>query len=244
MMTPMSGPPPGDAAAGEAGRDPEILPASDRTLLVSFGERIEREGHENVLRLLGLLDAEPPAGVVDLSPAYASILLRFDPRTTDHERLGDEVRRRLGRLGTAPPTEGRLVEIPVCYGGELGPDLEEVARFAGIPPEDAAARHAEQIYKVFFLGFSPGFAYMGIVPEAIACPRLAQPRRLVPAGSVGIAGSQTGVYPFATPGGWRIVGRTPLAMFDAARDPMSRLQIADRVRFVPIDEDRYKELAS
>lgn len=239
----MSGPRSGDAAADEAGREPEILPASDRTLLVSFGERIERQDHENVLRLLRLLDAEPPPGVIDLSPAYASILLRFDPRTTDHERLVDEVRRRLQRLGTARPAEGRIVEIPVCYGGDFGPDLEEVARFAGIPKEVAAARHAEQTYEVFFLGFSPGFAYMGVVPEAIACPRLAQPRRLVSAGSVGIAGGQTGVYPFATPGGWRIVGRTPLAMFDPGRDPMSRLQIADRVRFVPIDEARFREIA-
>lgn len=238
----MSGPHPGNAAPGEAERAPEILPASDRALLVSFGDRIAREDHEKVLRLLGLLDQEPPPGVVDLSPAYASILLRFDPRATDHERLAGQVRRHLDRLDSARPPAGRLVEIPVCYGGEYGPDLGDVARFAAISPDQALALHAGQTYDVFFLGFSPGFAYLGVVPDSIACPRLDQPRRLVPAGSVGIAGSQTGVYPHATPGGWRIVGRTPLVMFDPGREPMSRLQIADRVRFLPIDEERYREL--
>lgn len=210
--------------------------------MVSFGDRIATEDHEKVLRLLRLLDAEPPPGVVDLSPAYASILLRFDPRATDHERLAEQVWRLLPRLDSARMPAGRVVEIPVCYGGEFGPDLEEVARFAAIPAHEVIALHAGQTYDVFFLGFSPGFAYLGVVPDLIACPRLDQPRRHVPAGSVGIAGRQTGVYPHATPGGWRIVGRTPLVMFDPGDEPMSRLRIADRVRFLPIDEERYREL--
>lgn len=250
----MSGPGPGSDAHGTAHREPAIRPASDRSLLVSFddrlplddhvsaGDRISRDSHGDVVRLLALLDAEPLAGVVDLSPAYASILVRFDPRVTDHDRVSGYVLRVVRRVESAPPPAARLVEIPVCYGGEFGPDLSDVAQFAALSREETIALHAGRTYDVFFLGFSPGFAYLGLVPDAIACPRLARPRRQVPAGSVGIAGGQTGVYPHPTPGGWRIVGRTPLLMFDATSTPMSRLQIGDQVRFVPIDPARYWEL--
>jgi inhibitor of KinA len=221
---------------------PTLRPASDRTLLVSFGDQIDEATSERVHRLLSRLDAAPLPGVVDLSPAYASILVRFDPLAVDHEQAASWVQSCLARLEGTPLPPARQVEIPVCYGGEFGPDLEEVARHAGLPADEVVRLHKGREFTVFFLGFTPGFAYMGIVPEAIACPRLARPRPMVPAGSVGIAGSQTGVYPQATPGGWRIVGRTPLAMFDPGRDPMSWLRIADRVRFQPIDEARFREL--
>jgi len=248
MIGAMSGPGPGSDAPRAAHREPEIRPASDRTLLVSFddriaaGVRLDQGAHQEVLRLLGLLDTEPLPGIVDLSPAYASILVRFDPLVTDHDRVAGHVQRLLPRLGSARPPAARVVEIPVCYGGEFGPDLEDVAQFAALSREETIALHAGRTYDVFFLGFSPGFAYLGVVPDAIACPRLTRPRRQVPAGSVGIAGSQTGVYPHATPGGWRIIGRTPLLMFDAGSTPMSRLQISDQVRFVPIDPERYWEM--
>jgi inhibitor of KinA len=260
MIGAMSGPGPGSDAPRATHREPEIRPASDRALLVSFddrapssehassgdrssaGDRIGQGAHQEVLRLLSLLDAEPLAGVVDLSPAYASILVRFDPRLTDHDLIAGHVLRLLRRIGSVAPPAARVVEIPVCYGGEFGPDLEDVAQFAALSREETIALHAGRTYDVFFLGFSPGFAYLGVVPDAIACPRLARPRRQVPAGSVGIAGGQTGVYPHPTPGGWRIVGRTPLLMFDAGSTPMSRLQIGDQVRFVPIEPGRYWEM--
>ena len=221
---------------------PTLRPASDRTLLVSFGDQIDEATSARVHRLLSRLDASPLPGVVDLSPAYASILVRFDPLATDHEQAAAWVQSSLTRLEETPLPPARQVEIPVCYGGEFGPDLEDVARHGAIAPDEVVRLHAGQTFTVFFLGFTPGFAYMGVVPEAIACPRLAQPRPAVPAGSVGIAGPQTGVYPQDTPGGWRIIGRTPLAMFDSKRDPMSWLRIADRVRFRPIDAARYQEL--
>ncbi len=128
----------------------------------------------------------------------------------------------------------RLVEIPVCYGGEFGPDLEEVAVARGLRPERVIELHSSQTYHAYFLGFAPGFAYLGELPDSLATPRLATPRRKVPAGSVGIAGKQTAVYPFATPGGWNLLGRTPLRMFQAEREPMGLLDVGDEVRFRPI----------
>ena len=232
----------GAAAKGGAPAAPAALhAASDRSLLVILGDRIASEISARVLRLLRRLDGAGLDGVVDLSPAYASILIRFDPLRTGHERLAASVRALLAGLDDTPIPEPRLLTIPVVYGGEHGPDLADVARFAGMTPAEVVALHSGVVYEVHFLGFSPGFAYLGTVPEAIACPRLDQPRRRVPAGSVGIAGTQTGVYPCPTPGGWRLIGRTPLAMFDARRAPMSLLEVGDRVRFLPIPPERLAE---
>jgi inhibitor of KinA len=134
------------------------------------------------------------------------------------------------------------VEIPVCYGGEYGPDLEEVAALRGIDTEQVVRLHSSAAYQVYFLGFVPGFAYLGELPDELVTPRLATPRKKVPAGSVGITGNQTGVYPFATPGGWRLLGRTPVAMFRAEREGLSLLSIGDRVRFMPISRERFAEM--
>ena len=209
-----------------------LAPASDSALLVTLGDRMAPEIARRVRRLLRRLDAAALPGVIDVSPACASILLRFDPRRTDHEALAAQVGDLAADLDVAPLPESPIVEIPVQYGGADGPDLDAVARFAGLTPDEVVALHSGTIYDVYFLGFTPGFAYLGTVPEPIACPRLDAPRRAVPAGSVGIAGLQTGVYPSRTPGGWRLVGRTSVAMFDPARTPMSRLALGDRVRFV------------
>ena len=214
-----------------------LAPASDSALLVTLGDRMAPEVSRRVRRLLRRLDEAAIPGVVDVSPAYASILVRFDPGRADHAALGARVADLAADLDDAPLPETPIVEIPVHYGGADGPDLEDVARFAGLTPDEVVARHSGTIYDVYFLGFTPGFAYLGAVPDRIACPRLETPRRAVPAGSVGIAGRQTGVYPSRTPGGWRLVGRTAVAMFDAARTPMSRLAIGDRVRFVPAGPD-------
>jgi KipI family sensor histidine kinase inhibitor len=138
------------------------------------------------------------------------------------------------------------VEVPVCYGGDLGPDLEEVARAVALPPEEVVARHAAPVYRVHLLGFTPGFPYLGGMDPRLSCPRLPTPRLRVVAGSVGIAGAQTGVYPVESPGGWRLVGRTPLALFDpspGARRPFL-LAPGDGLRFVPVDRARYDALAA
>lgn len=217
-------------------------PASDQSLLIYFGDKITIQANEQVRKLLCVLEAEPISGVRNLHPAYCSLLVKFDLQKWQHEELEKQLHKYLGRLGKVKLPERRQVEIPVCYGGEYGPDLEEVAALHKTTPEEVIQLHSSETYLVYFLGFVPGFAYLGELPNELVTPRLATPRKKVPAGSVGIAGHQTGVYPFETPGGWRLLGRTPLAMFRADREGLSRLSIGDRVRFVPISQERFGEL--
>lgn len=209
----------------------DIRPASDHSLLVSFGNAISPEIHREVLRLTRRLAGAP--GVRNLHPGYASVLVSFDPMAVPAAALEGQIREMARAAEGEPLPEPRLIEIPVRYGGADGPDLEDVARLHGITTAEVVAIHSAAGYLVYFLGFSPGFPYLGGMPEAIATPRLERPRRLVPAGSVAIGGSQTGVYPVASPGGWRIIGRTPLELFRADRNPPTLLDMGDRVRFVP-----------
>jgi inhibitor of KinA len=162
------------------------------------------------------------------------LLIRFDPLLVDHETLESAVRDCMERPDSEGFIEPRTVQIPIRYGGEFGPDLESVAKLHDISPEEVVNLHSSATYTVYFLGFVPGFAYLGGLPESIATPRLQTPRKQVPRGSLGIAGNQTGVYPCSTPGGWQIIGRTPLEIFRPDRENMSLLSIGDRVQFVPI----------
>ena len=230
-----------DTLAGESAR---FQVASDQSLLVYFGHQITPQAHERVRRLLRLLELEPIAGIRNLHPAYCSLLVKFDALKLKHNELEAILKKYLERLEEVRLPEPRQLEIPVCYGGEYGPDLSDVAAMHGMTAAQAIEIHSSTSYLVYFLGFVPGFAYLGEVPEALVTPRLATPRRNVPAGSVGIAGSQTGVYPFATPGGWRLLGRTPTAMFRTDGNALSLLSIGDRVRFVPISREQFKALES
>ena len=217
----------------------QFLPASDQSLLVYFGHQITLKAHQRVRKLLRLLESEPIAGVRNLHPAYCSLLLDFDALTWKQGELEAILRSYIDRLAALHLPDPRRIEIPVCYGGEFGPDLDEVASFHGMTPAQAVELHASATYTVYFLGFVPGFAYLGGLPETLATARLASPRRNTPPGSVGIADNQTGVYPFDTPGGWRLIGRTPIAMFRPDRANMSFLAIGDRVRFTPISAERF-----
>jgi len=219
-------------------------PSSDQSLLVYFGQEITLEAHERARKLLRLLNLEPIAGVRNFHPAYCSLLVKFNALKLRHDELEAILKKYLERLEEVSLPEPRQVEISVCYGGEYGPDLNDVAAMQGMTPTQAIEVHTSTGYLVYFLGFVPGFAYLGELPEALVTPRLATPRRRVPAGSVGIAGSQTGVYPFATPGGWRLLGRTPMTMFRSDRDGLSLLSIGDRVRFVPISREQFVALES
>jgi len=216
--------------------------ASDQSLLVYFGQEITDEAHQRVRKLLWLLQFEPVAGIRDLHPAYTSLLINFDALTLRQDELEEILRRYLERIEDVRLPEPRLVEIPVCYGGDFGPDLDELSSMHGITPSQAMELHASAAYVVFFIGFVPGFAYLAGLPKELSTPRLGTPRRSVPTGSVGIAGDQTGVYPFATPGGWRLIGRTPVAMFRPDRSDMSLLAIGDRVRFTPISREQFAAL--
>jgi KipI family sensor histidine kinase inhibitor len=246
-----------------AGEGARFQFASDQSLLIYFEDakkqsqtpgndgpssarppqsKITPEANEKVRKLLRLLQLEPVAGVRNLHPAYCSLLIKFDALKLRHEELEGILRGYLARLEGVRLPEPRHVEIPVCYGGEFSPDLAEVCAMRGMTAAQAIELHASTEYLVYFLGFVPGFAYLGELPKELVMPRLSAPRRRVAAGSVGIAGNQTGVYPFATPGGWRLIGRTPLAMFRAEREGLSLLSIGDRVRFTPIDAERFGAL--
>jgi inhibitor of KinA len=242
-----------DTSAGKSAR---FQFASDQSLLVYFGEQrsqdrskdrplqsqIALEANEKMRRLLRLLQSEPVAGVRNLHPAYCSLLVKFDALRMRHEELEAILRQYLERLTEVNLPEPRLVEIPVCYGGDFGPDLAEVCAIHGMTAAQVVELHASVEYLVYFLGFVPGFAYLGELPKELVTPRLAAPRRKVPAGSVGIAGNQTGVYPFSTPGGWRLLGRTPVKMFRSDRDGLSFLSIGDRVQFLPVSPERFAEM--
>jgi inhibitor of KinA len=188
------------------------------------------------------MELEPIAGVRNLHPGYCSVLVKFDAIRMQHSELEETLRGYLTRMEKIALPEPQLVEIPVCYGGEYGPDLKDVAELHGMTAERAIKLHVSATYTVYFLGFVPGFAYLGELPKELATPRLPTPRKIVPPGSVGIAGNQTGVYPVATPGGWRLLGRTPAVMFQPERSEMSLLSIGDRVRFVAISREEFAKL--
>ena len=206
-----------------------IRPASDRSLLISFGDEISIDAHRQVSRLTRALEGQ--RGVLNLHPAFASVLIDFDPRLRSHADL-EALARQCMEAATDEARVTRVVEIPVCYGGEFGPDLGDVAQHAGLSPERVVELHAAADYLVYFVGFSTCFPYLGGLPPELATPRLSAPRKHVPAGSVAIGGSQAGIYPLASPGGWRIVGRTPLRLFDPQASPPPLLRMGDRVRFV------------
>jgi KipI family sensor histidine kinase inhibitor len=222
---------------------PRFVPASDAALLVVLADEPSEGATAAVLALREALAVSLPRGLVDLRPAYASLLVAFDPRTTTHAGVERAVTPLLSRPGIGLATAIRTVEVAVCYGPECAADLADVARAADLSPEEAVALHAGASYRVAFLGFSPGFAYLLGLPPRLAMARLPAPRLEVPAGSVGIAGGQAGLYPRATPGGWRLVGRTPLPLFEATREPPSLLLPGDAVRFVPIGHRDFERLA-
>jgi inhibitor of KinA len=220
----------------------QFLRASEQSLLIYFGQHITLDAHERVRKLVRLLEAEPLDGIRNLHPAYCSVLIKFNPLKRRHEELEEILRQYLSRLKDVALPEPRQVEIPVCYGGVHGPDLADVSASHGMTPAQVIELHSSPTYLVYFLGFVPGFAYLGELPEALVTPRLPTPRRSVPAGSVGIAGNQTGVYPVSTPGGWRLLGRTPISMFRPGQNGLSLLSIGDQVRFVPISPERFAAL--
>lgn len=199
--------------------------ASDQSVLLDCGD---------VANVARWFSSQQLPGVLNVHPAYQSILIVFNPLTTNHAAIEAFIQARWLDVASVTPPETRLINIPVRYGGADGPDLQSVAELHGITPQQVIEGHTSAIYRVSFLGFVPGFAYLSGLPESLVTPRLSDPRKIVPAGSVGIAGNQSGVYPFATPGGWRLIGRTPESMFDPSREPMSLLETGDHVRFVPL----------
>ena len=207
-----------------------ISEAGDSALLLELDEVINVSVNAQAIAVAGAVRRAGLPGIRDVVSTYRSVAVHFDPLTVDIETIRDT----LTRAADTPPVlaEGKTVVIPVQYGGDMGPDLHAVAAFAGVSPDEVVARHAGARYRVFMLGFLPGFSYMGTVDETIAMPRHATPRVKVPAGSVGIAGRQTGVYPRESPGGWQLIGRTPVSLFNPNRVPAALVAPGDTVRFV------------
>lgn len=219
-----------------------VEPMGDRALLVVLGEGIDAQVNDQVHGLVSTIRKSGLPGILDLVGAYATVTVHYEPSiwagqgTPPHEAVTSEILRLWKETGASSLRPSRLVEIPVCYGGDFGPDLEEVAHHCGLSPKAVITRHSSSAYRVFMLGFAPGFAYLGGLDPTLATPRRETPRLKVPAGSVGIAGAQTGIYPLDTPGGWRIIGRTPLKLFDPSLEEPCLLGPGDRLLFSPIDE--------
>ena len=221
---------------------PRYLPVGDAALLVEFGDQIDEAINRQVHALAHALAQTATPSLGEAVPTYRSLLLHYDPLCLDYVAVKQLVQELGQQTAGEPPVESRLVEIPTIYGAEFGPDLEFVAGHNGISAQEVIRIHSGGVYPVFMMGVTPGFPYLGGVDAAIAAPRLETPRTRVPAGSVGIAGQQTGIYPIESPGGWRIIGRTPLRLFNPYTDPPTILSAGDRVRFVPISEAEFDRI--
>jgi len=215
-----------------------ILPAGDAALVVELPERIDPALNAWCVALASALSSAVGTVLRDVVVGYCSVTVYFDPLNVDAAWLEGEIRARAGRLEAGSLTNGGLVEVSVCYGGDMGPDLADVAAFAGCSEQEVIDLHSGREYRVYMVGFIPGFAYMAEVDPRIAAPRRTTPRTAVPAGSVAIAGGQTGIYPAVTPGGWNIIGRTSLRPYDPGRPEPFLFKSGDRVRFRPVEAEQ------
>ena len=213
--------------------------AGDRGLLIEYGDTIDPEVNNKVRSMAIAMEDHPVEGVTEIIPTYRSLLIIYDPLITRPSELGQKLtalEARLGEIRIPPP---RTVEIPVCYGGEFGPDINSVADAQNLTVDEVIELHSEPEYLIYMVGFTPGFPFLGGLSEKLHTPRLATPRTLVPEGSVGIANNQTGIYPVASPGGWQLIGRTPLKLFAPLRQNPFLYQAGDRIKFKSISADEY-----
>ena len=212
-----------------------LKPLGDSALLITFGDEINLRINQRVHALAALLDSAPLAGITETVPAYATLLVHYDPLTLTYAQVAGWIGGQIDWTEFALTRKPRLVEVPTRYGGASGSDLEAVAALHNLPVADVIRIHSGREYLVYMMGFTPGFPYMGKLDEAIVTPRLDTPRTLVKAGTVAIAGAQTGIYPLDSPGGWRLIGWTPLTLFDPASESPFLFAPGDTVRFVPIE---------
>lgn len=213
---------------------PRFLPAGDAALSIELADAISEEVGAVVARLDAALHAHPPAGLIETVPSYRSVLVYFDPLRLDPAELRARALDALAAAGAVDAREPRRWDIPVVYGGEDGPDLADVAARAGLTPERLVQVHSAVDWRVYMIGFMPGLPYLGLGPPELNLPRLPTPRLRVPTGSVAIAMRQTCLYPYVSPGGWHLIGRTGFRPFDLAADPPFRFEVGDRVRFLPV----------
>ncbi len=223
-------------------REPRFLKAGDRALVVEFGNAIDPKINTKIRGFIESLKRESIEGIDELVPTYRSVLVYFDPLIIDCEALESKLYQIAisdSEKSDAPPW---MTLIPVCYGGAHGPDLSYVATHTQLTESEVIRLHHRSDYLIYMMGFLPGFPYMGGMNPQLATPRLEKPRTKIPGGSVGIAGTQTGIYPITSPGGWRVIGRTPLKLYDPQRDPPMLLSAGHYIRFYPIEEDQYQDI--
>ena len=229
----------------------QITPLGDTALMLEMGEVIDEPTHRRVHVAWQALLATPLPSVTELVPAYTTVTVFYDPyqavragapETEIVEWLSRKIRERLKNPPKIEKSKGRAVEVPVCYGGEFGPDLGLVAKHTRLSIEEVIKRQSKADYLVYLIGFAPGFPYLGGLPKELITPRHAKPRMNVPPGSVGIAGNQTGIYPLDTPGGWNLIGRTPLKLFMPDKNPPVLIRAGDRVKFRVITPEEFVRL--
>lgn len=211
---------------------PRLFPLGDSSLLIQLGDEIDLAINQRVHALASLIEGSSIHGIIETVPAYATLLVHYDPLILSFTQLKNYLRTKVNLVEETSNREPRLVEVPVRYGGEYGIDLESAASALHLSVEDVIRLHSETIYTVYMMGFTPGFPYMGKLPDELAMPRLETPRTRVPAGTVAIAGSQTGIYSIDSPGGWRLIGWTPLKLFDPESESPFLFAPGDQVKFI------------
>jgi len=222
----------------------KYLPSGDSALVMEFGNEISKEINASIAQVVGYLKDQKLDGIVDILPTYRSILINYDPRVFTYEQLVEKLSSIEIADSNLASGSVRLIEIPTLYGGEYGPDIANVAKNANLSEEEVVEIHTGVDYLVYMMGFLPGFTYLGGLDERIATPRLSSPRLKIVPGSVGIAGSQTGMYPIQSPGGWQLIGRTPVKLYDPSNleEPVF-IKAGDYIRYVAVDEATYKEIS-
>jgi inhibitor of KinA len=222
--------------------DDLIKPLGDAGVRVSFGTEISEEVHRQVRAFTSVLEREPADGIIEWVPSYTAVTVFYEPWNLSYKEAAEHIERLLQLAEEETIPEGRTWHLPVCYSSEFAPDLEGISESTGISPDEIVNRHVESVYTVYMLGFTPGFPYLGGMDPGIAVPRLTSPRSSVPAGSVGIAGEQTGVYSLTTPGGWRIIGKTPVKLYDPEREEPVFLRAGDKIRFRAVTKKEYEQI--
>lgn len=219
-----------------------FAPRGDNAVQITFGDEITDEINQEIRKYLFALEKENFPGIIEVIPTYCHLNVIYDGENYYYEEILDQLHKIREEFSEIDIPDARLMKIPVLYGGEYGPDLENVATHNNLTPQEVIDIHSSRQYLVYMLGFTPGFPYLGGMSEKIATPRLKEPREKIWAGSVGVAGNQTGIYPIESPGGWQIIGRTPVKLFDINRTPEIYLQSGDYISFYPVTLEEFKEL--
>ena len=219
-----------------------ILTVGDSSVLVEFGKEISPEINARIATMVKLVKVQQIEGIVDMIPSFCALLINYDSRVITYDKLKKRLADVLKIDAKAENVASQVFEIPVCYGGQYGPDMTNLKEHAGLSEEEIIAIHSGSDYLIYMLGFLPGFPYLGGLDERIHIPRLASPRIKIPAGSVGIGGAQTGIYPLDSPGGWQLLGQTPVKTYDPERETPILFEAGDYIRFVPVSEVEYLEI--